>query len=88
MKCLLMIAFSIGIFSLGSASCSPEVPIESSETEQPGTSGEPDNPGNSNDNDNNNNSMNNKLRITVGTTRHLISSINLFYNRILSIFAE
>lgn len=66
MKCLLLIVFSIGIFSLSSASCSPEIPVDSPETEQPGTPGKPDSPGD-NENDNNNNPMNNKLRITVGT---------------------
>lgn len=67
MKRLLLIALSIGIFSLSSASCSPDVPIGSPETEQPVPPGEPDSPGDNDNNDNNNNSMNNKLIITVGT---------------------
>lgn len=65
MKRLFVIVFSIGIFSLGSASCSPEVPIESPETEQPSAPDKPNNP--DNDDNNNTDSMNNKLKITVGT---------------------
>lgn len=62
-----MIAFSIGIFSLGSASCSPEVPIESPETEQPDTPNEPDSPDES---DNNNNLMNKKLIVGQTIPKH------------------
>lgn len=63
MKRLLLIALTMGVLSLSSASCSPELPIDLPETERPVPPSNPDNQEN-----NENNSMSNKLRITVGTT--------------------
>lgn len=80
MKRLLMMAFSIGIFSFGSASCSPDIPVESPLTARPGTPAEPDHPGNS---ENNGNTMNNKLRITVGAASF---TVTLYDNAAVAVF--